>query len=257
MTDLSRFHAHYGGHDGCPGLSCHVFQAELLPPVEEMTAEERRRQREERRTRMAASFGIGRHYATARLEDFPEYVRIHAELQGIDDDAEHDDAFSRAYTAAGIWTWSSPEDGPGWLITGPTGVGKTHLACALVREFDHCGQARFVTTADLLDAVKRSWDSSIGAGGLVRAVGDARVLVLDDLGAERVTEWSTGELVRFFDGWCSRDASIVVTSNLDLVGIGERYGARLMSRLAELTRPYVMTGPDRRLHRRPRVVREG
>ena len=254
----NRWLEHYQGHAGCPGIRCDVLAKELrqraaeleAKQIDEMTDEERDELADHRieakRREVAERSGIRRRYQRARLTDFAEYRAWHESLDALEDD---DDAWYRAWKAGGIWSWDGPSAGPGWLITGPTGVGKTHLAAAILIGVTGVDlhRPRFVATADLLDAVKRAWDGHYEAQHLLNAVDNADLIVLDDLGAENATEWSIGELTRYFDNWCGNETSLIVTSNLDIRQLAKRYGPRLVSRLGELTRPYPMSGTDRRL----------
>ncbi|MCU1386324.1 MAG: dnaI, partial [Acidobacteria bacterium] len=85
------------------------------------------------------------------------------------------------------------EQGRGLLLEGPPGVGKTHLAVAVLKQVMDTSGARglFYDTRDLLRIIRSTYDPSIRATELdiLRPVMNADLLVLDDLGAEKTSEW--------------------------------------------------------------------
>src|SRR5206468_2198623 len=84
------------------------------------------------------------------------------------------------------------EDRPGLLLAGATGTGKTHLAVAALKSLIEKGhQGVFYDYQNLLDRIRASFDHAAGASDreAYRAAMDAPVLLLDDLGSHRVTDW--------------------------------------------------------------------
>lgn len=140
------------------------------------------------------------------------------------------------------------------ILTGPTGTGKTHQAWAWWQrwavERDAQGERpgsiptpMFYTAADLMEMLRRSFD-----GEPVR-LPLGHLLVLDDLGAEKASEWTVQELNRIVDERYRQCAPLLVTSNLSGKEMRERLGDRLVSRLAEMCVPVRIEGSDRRLRR--------
>jgi len=145
---------------------------------------------------------------------------------------------------------------PGWYLFGGVGRGKTHLAAAIARNQASRGRSvRFLSSANLLEFIKATYDK--GSERADQALYDlaryeeADVVIIDDLGAERSTEWAEGELTRWIDGFYNREAALVVTSNLDLDQLGKQLGPRIASRIAGMTMPLPLTGPDRRFQPPP------
>src|SRR3954465_1752959 len=81
----------------------------------------------------------------------------------------------------------------GVFLEGPPGVGKTHLAVAVLKQVIQTTGARglFYDTRDLLRVIRSTYDPSIRTTELeiLRPVMTADLLVLDDLGAEKTSEW--------------------------------------------------------------------
>lgn len=134
--------------------------------------------------------------------------------------------------------------GDNLVLVGPVGTGKTYTAVAVARELHFAGQPmRFVPAAELLEGLRPDGGDEVAA-----AVGPA-ILVLDDLGAERPTEWTADRLSLVLNRrWLDR-SSTIVTTNLAGPALAELYGPRLHSRLADAATSLILGGPDRR--RRP------
>ena len=85
------------------------------------------------------------------------------------------------------------QQGRGIFLEGPPGVGKTHLAVAVLKQVIVTFGARglFYDTRDLLRVIRSTYDPSIRTTELevLRPVMTADLLVLDDLGAEKTSEW--------------------------------------------------------------------
>lgn len=146
-------------------------------------------------------------------------------------------------------------DREGLLLAGNNGTGKSHLAAAVLHQRVQSGQAgAFVTLPDLLAELRASYDRDAGvrSSDLIDLVSETPLLILDDVGAERVTEWAAEQLFLVINRRYQAKLQTIITTNhpklSDLAGwIGGLQGKRIVSRLAEMCRVVSMTGPDRRL----------
>jgi DNA replication protein DnaC len=134
----------------------------------------------------------------------------------------------------------------GWFVlVGPTGTGKTHLAAAIGNDrLKHGHPALFMVVPDLLDHLRSAYapGSEMGYDELFETVRDAPLLILDDLGAQISTQWASEKLFQLFNHRYIYRLATVVTSNNSLDEIGGRLASR-MSDPALCT--CVMTkGPD-------------
>ena len=123
-------------------------------------------------------------------------------------------------------------DPAGWLVlTGNVGSGKTHLCCAIVNDVLRrgCG-AHFNSVAAMLDLLRGSYQFGSFDEWFSR-LQQIEVLVLDDLGVERGTDWAKEKLFELIDYRYINRLPLVVTTNLSLTD--ERIDLRLRSRLRE------------------------
>lgn len=148
----------------------------------------------------------------------------------------------------------------GILLMGDPGTGKTHLAVAAFRAIMEKGFAGlFFDYQNLLDRIRSGYDQTSGASDkeAYRVAMDAEVLLLDDLGAHRVTDWvedtvtsiityrcnhrkpliATTNLVDSEAGSTSYDRSGVLSQKIDYrTSLSDRIGPRARSRLFEMCR---------------------
>ena len=109
------------------------------------------------------------------------------------------------------------ESGRGLWFDGPVGTGKTSLAILVAKAAKDAGRSHAVFPVPMLLAeIKRTFDRDSGDNYLAffRRLCSVDLLVLDDLGAEKQTEWVLEQLYSIVNERWQDRRSIVVTTNL-------------------------------------------
>jgi DNA replication protein DnaC len=139
---------------------------------------------------------------------------------------------------------------PGLFLCGPVGTGKTHLAVsALLAMRAERFTGQFVSALELLLKCRNSFRSGDGPEELLERYSMTSVLLLDDLGAEKPTEFSREVLSLIVDRAYREESSLIVTSNFDFEGLAERIDERTADRLVELCQAVKVSGASYRQKR--------
>ncbi len=160
----------------------------------------------------------------------------------------------RAFTFAHRLVSDYPAAERGLLFAGPVGVGKTHLAVAILRGLLGTGVRRlFYEFGALMKEIQESYNPSSEASELkvLAPVYEAEVLVLDELGAVKPTDWVRDTMTQVIGRRYNDRKLTVFTTNYRDERRGpadetleERIGVRLRSRLYEMCRTVIIEGED-------------
>jgi DNA replication protein DnaC len=164
-------------------------------------------------------------------------------------------AVKYAYNVASEFPARRSERDQGLLLMGLPGVGKTHLAVAILREcIGKGGTGRFFTMIDLLAALRSTYAGQDGPSesAVLRDVTEADVVVVDELGRERATEWRDEILHLVINARYSNRRPTIFTTNYDVGEIDDpdalqvRVGLRVYSRLQEMCESLLLDAADYR-----------
>jgi DNA replication protein DnaC len=137
--------------------------------------------------------------------------------------------------------------GPSTLVLGPVGTGKTHQAYGALRDLALSGvicKWRAITEATLLRRMRPRADSN--AATEFDTLVDAHVLLLDDLGTEKRSEWNEAILLDLINTRYEHIRPTIITSNVKQRDFTDTFGPRITSRLAEMAQIITLVGDDRR-----------
>lgn len=129
------------------------------------------------------------------------------------------DVNRKAYEIAKSYVdnWQENKDkGEGLYFEGTCGTGKTHLAVAIAMKLITQGVPVICKTSiDLLASIKQSYerDSTVNEEDVIEAYNTVDLLVIDDLGKERATEWSVPILYRIINDRYENMLPTVITTN--------------------------------------------
>ena len=161
-------------------------------------------------------------------------------------------AFRQAYRLVREY----PANERGLLFEGPVGVGKTHLAVAILRGLTEKGaRSLFCEYGTLLKEIQDSYNpvSRTSETSVLAPVYEAEVLVLDELGASKPTDWVFDTMTHII-GRRYNDKKLTIFTTNYLDGrrterdetLEDRIGVRLRSRLFEMCKTVQIEGDDYR-----------
>jgi DNA replication protein DnaC len=208
-----------------------------------------------RGARMIAQARIPERYTHCTLEDYvTNFTGANRSLSAA---LIHARSFVKAYPIE--------TKGLGLLLTGSIGVGKTHLAVGILREVitERGANGLFYDYRDLLKQIQNSYNRSVDVteSEILQPVFEAEVLVLDELGASKPTDWVWDTVAHILNTRYNDRRTTIITTNYanlaplaaDATGprvaireetLGDRIGERMRSRLQEMCVTVEVTGAD-------------
>jgi DNA replication protein DnaC len=144
-------------------------------------------------------------------------------------------------SGTGLWFW------------GDRGTGKTTLAMLASKAAIDAGYSVAIYSVPrLLAEIRDTYDADAGGRSYMtfyRRLASVDLLHLDDLGAEKQTDWVLEQLYSLVNERYEQERSIIVTTNLDPGALEQQIGERTVSRIVEICgdNQLPMFGEDRRI----------
>ena len=179
--------------------------------------EDRLKQTKEKAKRIREGSNLGARFARRTFETFDKSRDEQAYQKCLD--------YSEHY---------SEDERNGLLILGGYGSGKTHLAASIAnRLMDNGVPVLFDTLTSHLEKLKAEFNTD-GKRTYLEKMKTIDMLVLDDAGKEKVTEWTASVLFDVINYRYEHLLPVVITSNLDSKDLEHYLGSAVYSRLCEM-----------------------
>jgi DNA replication protein DnaC len=138
--------------------------------------------------------------------------------------------------------------GRGLWLMGPVGTGKTTLAMLVSKGALEAGRSVAIYSLPrLLNEIRDTHRAERSHVDLLDRLSAVDLLHIDDVGAERTTDWVLEELYSIVNARYEDQKSMLITTNLDPAELGAQITMRTVSRLAEMCDKLQLLGHDRRM----------
>lgn len=145
----------------------------------------------------------------------------------------------------------APADDKGFYIHGQNGCGKTHLAAAILHHYltTTPQQLHFTTLNKLFREIKATFEpiSEQTESQLMAWYINMPVLFIDDIGAEKMTDWALSILYAIIDERYGAMRKTIITSNMQPGELKGYCGSRVASRILGMCNVIKISGSDRRI----------
>jgi len=122
----------------------------------------------------------------------------------------------------------------GILMTGNTGLGKTHLSLAIANEVINKGYSVvYVSAPDILSKLEHEHFSYNydGEQEILQSLNECDLLIIDDLGTEFTTQFSSTAIYNLFNTRVNLRKPVIINTNLNALELENKYTARFLSRV--------------------------
>lgn len=144
------------------------------------------------------------------------------------------------------------DDGRGLWFFGSVGTGKTTLAMLVSSHALEAGHSVAIYSLPrLLAEIRTTFDDDRGNSytGLLDRLTSVDLLQIDDVGAEKTTDWVLEQLYAIINARYENERSVIITTNLERDELAEQINERTVSRLEEMCEVLPLWGTDARRQR--------
>jgi DNA replication protein DnaC len=204
-------------------VSCPACIDEEKAAKQAMEAEKRRQRAEAARAEELEGRGVGRRHLGKTFDSFvadtPELAKALESCRALAD------AVAAGKTRI-----------PSLILSGTPGTGKTHLTCAMVQQCHDAGRnVRKANVMQIIRNIKQAWrkDCEWTEREVLEAYGDADLLIIDEIGVQFGTDTERMYVFEIINRRYEACLPTVLITNLDINGLREEIGERVLDRLRE------------------------
>lgn len=146
------------------------------------------------------------------------------------------------------WAKDFSKRSTGLIMLGKTGLGKTHLSLAILGVVINKGYSVYYNSVqNIMDRLQKEHFGKTGVGAdesISEDLFESDLLILDDLGAEFSTQFTVAELYNILNTRMINSKPVIISTNLTLREIEEKYSQRIASRIVGSCIPLQFCGKD-------------
>lgn len=167
---------------------------------------------------------------------------------------EHLEKFTKAVQICQNFIESFHLDYHNLFFYGTVGTGKSFLSCCVAKELiDRGNLVIYFSASQLFDALSKSTfdrDSKEAVSGISGDIYECDLLIIDDLGTELTNSFVSSQLFSCLNNRHQRKKATIITTNLSLGELRDRYSDRIFSRITSNYEVCKLTGDDIRMRKK-------
>lgn len=165
--------------------------------------------------------------------------------------------FTKAVQICQNFVESFHKDYRNLFFYGTVGTGKSFLSCCVAKELmDKGNLVIYFSASQLFDTLSKSTfekDSAEALSGISEDIYDCDLLIIDDLGTELTNSFVSSRLFSCLNNRHIRKKATIITTNLSLGELRDRYSDRIFSRITSNDTVCKLIGPDIRMKKKTKA----
>lgn len=165
--------------------------------------------------------------------------------------------FTKAVQICQNFVESFHKDYRNLFFYGTVGTGKSFLSCCVAKELmDKRNLVIYFSASQLFDTLSKSTfekDSAEALSGISEDIYDCDLLIIDDLGTELTNSFVSSRLFSCLNNRHIRKKATIITTNLSLGELRDRYSDRIFSRITSNYTVCKLIGPDIRMRKKTKA----
>ena len=193
--------------------------------------------------------------AHIKLSTFDSFKLDYYKPDSVHNDTSTYETMCRIYNYCVNYAENFSENSESILMTGKTGLGKTHLSLSIASEVISKGYSViYDSVINLLSKIEREHFGKDNQTDTLSVIFDTDLVILDDLGTEFDTQFNVSAVYNIIDTRINRNLPTIVSTNLSMEQIRKKYEERIVSRLFASYRYLEFKGEDIRQLKRLRKL---